>query len=172
MSRLMLLVPFLLIGCGGGPPKEADVKVKLQELTRQHFDLTAVGDLKAVDLYHPAAFQKASREHFKEALTQAGKEMKDAGTKFELQLKEADVQFTKDRIFGVVPYKLTVLVFGNKSVTDGYILWISEDQGRSWGMIPEGLLKEPAVRKAMPELPRDLKLPEIKDSRSGGSGQG
>src|SRR5262249_23733558 len=117
-----------------------------------------------VDLYHPAVFEKVSRDKWIKFYQDHSGEWK--GTKHDVHIHDPEVKLTPERIFGVVPYTLTVVADEKPKVTKGFFLWISEDRGRNWRGLNEGMVTDPVIRKALPELPSDLKLPEKGNSQS------
>ena len=70
---------------------------------------------------------------------------------------------SKNKIFVIIPTKISMRVSNVIATGKGYFLSISEDKGKNWFFIDGmGFKKDPSLMlKLFPDLPSELKLPQI-----------
>lgn len=117
--------------------------------------------------YPKAVLAMGGRNAVIKKLRQANQQRKDQGTSIQAvtigdvtQIKES-----KTEMFAIVPQTITLAANGDMVRTEGYLLGISTDRGRTWRFIDgaevAGLGKQ--IRTLVPDLPADMQLPEPKE---------
>jgi len=117
---------------------------------------------KVADLTHPKVVElMGGREKMISAMESGIKDMKSRG----LALRSAKVEDPSDpvaagsELFVVVPFLLEMKAPGGKVLQKSFVIGVSSDRGKSWAFV-NGDLDIKTVKKVLPTLPDQLKLPE------------
>lgn len=117
---------------------------------------------KVLDLTHPKAIElTGGRKDTLAAMKKGMDEMKAQGTV--VQSAESDEPSdpvpSGSSLFIVAPHTIVMKVKGGKLRAKAFVIGVSSDKGKSWKYVNGGVGTE-AIKKVIPDLPKELKLPE------------
>jgi hypothetical protein len=137
----------------------AVVKAQVKKM----MDATVAGKYDIVlDMTHPKALEDlGGREKALEVVKAAMDAIKAKGFTFRItELGQPKVVKSKGDYFTVAPLTMVIMGMGKKVVAKTAVVGVSRDDGKTWKFVnvdPEG---ETKVRRFIPDLPRDLKVPK------------
>jgi hypothetical protein len=165
---LLVLLSGLL---GAGPPTSQgpttapslakDSCDRLKAQARQMVDAAAANDNnKVLDLLYPKLVAKAGRDKLLAVMESMQKQMKAQGVKLtSAEFGDPSQVVEKDgTTYAVLPETATLEVPVGSVEQKSFMLGISEDGGKSWTFV-DGASGGKAMRKLLPDLPEELKLP-------------
>jgi hypothetical protein len=156
------LVAFLW-GCA---PAWAADDAKLQQLIRSKADeinqALIKGDYaKIADLTHPAVVKEnGGRAKMIATMESAIKDLKAKGVQFRSAKIDApgNIVTAGSDMYVVVPFSLVLTAPGKKISQKSFLIGVSSDKGKTWTYL-NGDLGEGVVKRLLPNLPPQLKLP-------------
>lgn len=111
-------------------------------------------------LLHPKIIEMAGG---KEALIESTHEQMQAMGNFKVESfqldKPKDFTIYNDVIYGIIPFKMTLNFEGAMVNSDGYLLVLSENQGKKFYYFDSSGLKDPFMDNLFPDIKIAAKLP-------------
>jgi hypothetical protein len=166
MVRIGAVCVWFLVGCltiqAGDTPKASTVK----KLAQQLGDWTIKGEYaKIIDsTYEGLVKELGGRDKAIQITEGIMKELADKGITFKsYKVGEPGKFHSKgDKTFVIVPTTVEMTIPDGKMIVTGYLLGISSNKGKTWTFADGAGVSKKALRdKLFPQLPVDLKLPEI-----------
>jgi hypothetical protein len=157
-----LWAAILAVGCSSSSsaPSLPDIKARLKTLSREQFDAAATSDPTFLDLMHPAMLEKLGGRDKMIATVKEGAILhKMLYPRYDLALDEPDLASHDRRIFAFMAFNVTFYDGEPPRKDQGFYFWISEDKGANWLYVTETMFNDADVRKALPQLPKELKIP-------------
>jgi hypothetical protein len=159
MVVLLLALPSTLLA--GDAEIKRDVKAKVEILN----DATMKGEYgKIADLTHPKVLEiVGGREKMIALMEKTIQQLKGQGIEI-LSTKVAepsDLVKQGEELYVVVSFELKMKLKDGKMTTFGYVIGVSNDQGKTWTFVNSSSNLE-AIKQILPNLPAALKLPEPK----------
>lgn len=134
---------------------EFDVK-KIEEGWRKNDFTVSIKE----GLLHPKVIEMAGG---KEALIESTHEQMQAMGNFKVESfqldKPKDFTIYNDVIYGIIPFKMTLNFEGTMVNSDGYLLALSENQGKKFYYFDSNGLKDPFMDNLFPDIKIAAKLP-------------
>ncbi len=170
-SSLLLLVFFLTAGLaddkqpkkGAAPAKDTPEKMA-QRKAEEAAQATIKGEYgKLADLTHPKVVEEmGGRERMIGVMKTGLKEMEAKGFEFRSAKvgETAQVVADGDTMYAVVPLDLEMKAPGGYLAVKSFLLGVSPDKGKSWTFINGDKAHDATVKKFLPNLPAELKLPK------------
>jgi hypothetical protein len=118
---------------------------------------------KLADLTYPKVVEEmGGRDRMIAVLKNSLQEMNKKGFEFRSAKvgKTAQVVAGGDSLFAVVPFDLEMKVPGGSLAVKSFMLGISPDKGKTWTFINGDKVQDGSVKKMLPNLPAELKLPK------------
>jgi hypothetical protein len=137
----------------------AGVKAQIKKM----LDATVAGKYDAVlEMTHPKVLEEVGgKEKALEAIKEAMDAAKAKGFTFKVpEIGQPTVAKSKGDYFTVAPYTLVVSGMGKKVVMKTAVIGVSKDDGKTWKFVNLDAEGEAKVRRFLPDLPRELKVPK------------
>jgi hypothetical protein len=158
----LVLLGFCFSAAAAEDKPEQIAKAKAEEIAQA----TIKSDFgKILDLTYPELVKKGGgREKLIESMKKEAKDWKDKGIEFRSTKVSAASQVVADgdKLFAVVPFSFEMKVPGGTLTLTSFMLGISPDKGKTWTFVNGDKAQEQAVKKILPALPPELKLPSKK----------
>jgi len=139
---------------------EIVAKRKAQEVAQA----TVKGEFgKLADLTYPKVVEEmGGRDRMIAVLKNSLEGMNKKGYEFRSAKvgKTAQVVAGGENLFAVVPFDMEMKVPGGSLAIKSFMLGISPDKGKTWSFINGDKAQDSNVRKMLPNLPAELKLPK------------
>ena len=154
----------LVLGCWTAQAADtATIKQAVKAKTEEINKALIKGDFaKIADLTHPNAVKLLGGREKMIAVMESGiKDMKAKGFEFRsVKIYDpSDPVSAGTDLFVVVPFEMEMKIPGGKARAKSFVIGVSSDQGKSWTFV-NGDLDIKKVKQVLPNLPKELKLPE------------
>ncbi len=162
IAEIALLLT-LLTPAQAAPSGEAAKIKTAHEQAQACANATVKGDFaKLADLTHPSVLKAiGGREAMIEKTSAAMDQMKQQGMSFDPPKVDAPKTLTRSgsTLFCVAPTAITIKAPTARIKMKSFLLGVSTDDGKTWKFL-DGNPGEENLRKILPEIPKDMKLPE------------
>jgi hypothetical protein len=143
-----------------------DQKEFIKKKAQECCTALAAGDYeKLFDLTYPKIMEMAGgRQVLLKATKDLMEQMKKEGIEFKSMTVDEVTQIEKDgdNTYSIVTTSIEMTHRGGSTSSKGYMLGISNDDGKSWKFIDGAKLNDEMLRKLDIKLPEKMKLPEKK----------
>jgi hypothetical protein len=145
------------------PAIDDAVKASLAKYGKQMEDAaTSYNNAKLVDLMYPKIVEQAGgRDKLLELMTTGQKEMGEQGVRVKSTTLGDPIQVMTEgsKMYAVLPETIVLNAPGGTLTNRGCLIGISDDAGKTWSFV-DGAAGEKTIRGFVPELPKDLKIPD------------
>jgi hypothetical protein len=135
----------------------------VRKLVQKMMQATVDGDYNTVlDMTHPKVLNMmGGKEAALKTVNEQLKKLKESGLQFEMK-EVGTPTFAKadQEIYSATSIGMVMKGLGKKVTVSSAIVGISEDRGKTWKFINMDATGEAGVRKFLPNLPKDFKLPK------------
>jgi hypothetical protein len=162
-TRLALfLAAAALAGCRAKAPDDPLAETVKAEVDKM---MTATADGRyevVIDMTHPKALEEmGGREKALEVIGVAMDQLKGKGVRFKVtEVGKPTVVKGDGGHYAVAPYTMEVTAPGKKATSRTAVVGVSVDGGKTWKFVNTDTKGEAEIRKILPDLPRDLKIPK------------
>jgi hypothetical protein len=145
------------------PAIDDATKASLAKYGKQMADAaTAYDNAKLVDLMYPKVVEKAGgRDAIIQAMDAGQKEMQAHGIRVKsTTLGDAQQVITNGKkMYAILPETIVVNVPGGIKTAKGCLVGVFEDASKTWSFV-DAQAGDATIRGFVPELPKDLKIPD------------
>ncbi len=162
LARLLLVATVVLAGCSSSAQDNlmneavnAEVKKMVQATIDGKYEVV-------LSMTHPNALEEVGdKDKFAGQLKAVMEAIKEKGLIFTVtEIGKPTVTKGDKDYFAVAPYTLEVTGLGKKITCKTAAIGVSADTGKTWKFINIDAKGENEIRRLLPDLPRDLKVPK------------